>query len=175
MALSRRTPSIPSTGAADPGRRRFLGFLVAAPTLAAAAELGLGGSTPAYAALPSGPQPPEIYDLNDMLTDAARATSNLITVVVNEDGTASFELPRSENGQGVTTSTAMLIAEELDLPVDRVKVTWPRPVPSWSSTSSPAARTPRSRPSPRSGSPRPSPRVRCSTPRPSSSATPWRT
>ena len=109
--------------AADPGRRRFLGFLVAAPTLAAAAELGLGGSTPAYAAMPSGPQPPEIYDLNDMLTDAARATSNLITVVVNEDGTASFELPRSENGQGITTSTAMLIAEELDLPVDRVKVT----------------------------------------------------
>jgi isoquinoline 1-oxidoreductase beta subunit len=129
MALSRRTPSTPSTastgpsGAADPGRRRFLGFLVAAPTLAAAAELGLGGSTPAYAALPSGPQPPEIYDLNDMLTDAARATSNLITVVVNTDGTASFELPRSENGQGITTSTAMLIAEELDLPVEKVKVT----------------------------------------------------
>src|SRR6478672_13156834 len=58
-----------------------------------------------------------------MLTDAARATSNLITVVINEDGTASFELPRAEVGQGITTSTAMLIAEELDLPVDRVRVT----------------------------------------------------
>ena len=58
-----------------------------------------------------------------MLTDAARPTANLITVVINEDGTASFELPRSENGQGVTTSTAMLIAEELDLPVEKVHVT----------------------------------------------------
>ncbi len=125
MALSRTTPLPPAgpTTEADPGRRRFLGLLVAAPTLAAAAELGLGGVTPAAAAIPSGPQPPEIYDLNDMLTDAARATSNLITVVVSEDGTASFELPRSENGQGVTTSTAMLIAEELDLPVEKVHVT----------------------------------------------------
>ncbi len=107
MALSRTTPLPPAgpTTEADPGRRRFLGLLVAAPTLAAAAELGLGAVTPAAAAIPSGPQPPEIYDLNDMLTDAARATSNLITVVVNEDGTASFALPRSEIGQGVTTST----------------------------------------------------------------------
>ena len=73
-AALRSTPSGAAGRAADPGRRRFLGYLVAAPTLAAAAELGLGGSTPAYAALPSGPQPPELYDLNDMLTDAARPT-----------------------------------------------------------------------------------------------------
>jgi isoquinoline 1-oxidoreductase beta subunit len=58
-----------------------------------------------------------------MLTDAARPTSNLITVVINKDGTASFALPRAEVGQGITTSTAMLIAEELDLPVDKVHVT----------------------------------------------------
>lgn len=106
----------------DPSRRRFLGYLVAAPTLAAAAELGLG-TTPAHAVVASGPQPPELYDLNDMLTDAARPTANLITVVVHEDGTASFALPRMEVGQGITTSSAMLIAEELDLPVRKVKVT----------------------------------------------------
>ena len=44
-------------------------------------------------------------------------------MVIEKDGTASFELPRSENGQGITTSTAMLIAEELDLPVEKVHVT----------------------------------------------------
>ena len=43
--------------------------------------------------------------------------------MVHEDGTASFELPRAEDGQGVTTSTAMIIAEELDLPVEKVHVT----------------------------------------------------
>lgn len=109
---------------ADPSRRRFLGYLLAAPTLAAAADLGLGTATaPPALALPSGPQPAELYDLNDMLTDATRPTANLITVVVHEDGTASFALPRSENGQGIMTSTAMLIAEELDLPVEKVRVT----------------------------------------------------
>jgi isoquinoline 1-oxidoreductase subunit beta len=61
-------------------RRRFIGFLIAAPTLAAAAELGLSAPRSAEAAIPSGPQPPEIYDLNDMLKDAALPTSNLITV-----------------------------------------------------------------------------------------------
>ena len=104
-------------------RRRFLGFLVAAPTLAAAADLGLSAPRSAEAAIPSGPQPPEIYDLNDMLKDAALPTSNLITVTINRDGSASFALPRAEVGQGITTSTAMLVAEELDIPVHKVNVT----------------------------------------------------
>lgn len=102
-------------------RRTFLGYLVSASTLVAVADLGL--AQPARGEIPSGPQPPEIYDLNDLLTDAATPTANLITVRVHEDGTASFALPRAEVGQGITTSTAMLIAEELDLPVDKVHVT----------------------------------------------------
>ncbi len=72
---------------------------------------------------PSGPQIADVYDLNDFITDTCRPTANLITITVNEDGTASFALPRSENGQGIMTSTAMIIAEELDLPVDKVLVT----------------------------------------------------
>ena len=104
-------------------RRTFLGYLVAGTTVAAAAELGQGWFQPAAAVVPSPPQIPEQYDLNDLLTDAARPTSNLITVVVNEDGTASFDLPRAEVGQGIMTSTAMLIAEELDLPLSKVNVT----------------------------------------------------
>ncbi|MGW2856111.1 molybdopterin cofactor-binding domain-containing protein [Streptomyces sp. NPDC001215] len=57
-----------------------------------------------------------------MLTDAALPTANLITIRVDADGTASFVLPRAEVGQGITTSSAMLIAEELDLPLDRIRV-----------------------------------------------------
>ncbi|MFF9453282.1 molybdopterin cofactor-binding domain-containing protein [Streptomyces flaveolus] len=103
------------------GRRAFMGYVLAGATLAVAAELPLG--TPAHAAVPSVPQMPELYDLEDMQTDAARPTSALIKIVVHEDGTASFELPRMEVGQGITTSMAMIIAEELDLPVDKVRVT----------------------------------------------------
>jgi isoquinoline 1-oxidoreductase beta subunit len=103
------------------GRRSFVGYVVAGTTLVAAADLALGA--PARAAAPSGPQVAELYDLNDFITDSCRPTANLITITVRSDGTAHFALPRSENGQGIMTSTAMIIAEELDLPVGKVVVT----------------------------------------------------
>ena len=81
----------------------------------AAADFALA-SAPADGAIPTIPGVAELYDLNDFLTDAARPTANLVTITIHDDGTASFELPRSENGQGITTSTAMIIAEELELP-----------------------------------------------------------
>ncbi|MER6068585.1 molybdopterin cofactor-binding domain-containing protein [Streptomyces sp. NPDC001817] len=112
-------------GTAGMGRRRFLGYVLAASTLTVAAELGEAVLAPeeAAAVVPSVPGPAEIYDLNDMLTDAALPTANLITIRIDSDGTASFALPRAEVGQGITTSSAMLIAEELDLPLERIRVT----------------------------------------------------
>ena len=102
-------------------RRSFLGYVIGGTTLIAAADMTLGASR--ASAIPSAPSIPELYDLNDFLTDAARPTANLIKITIEEDGTASFALPRSENGQGIVTSTAMIIAEELELPVDKVNVT----------------------------------------------------
>lgn len=109
-------------------RRGFVGYVLAGTTLVAAADLVTGGRADAATGglgglVPSAPQVAEVYDLNDLIDDSCRPTANLITVTVNPDGTASFALPRSENGQGITTSTAMIIAEELDLPVDKVEVT----------------------------------------------------
>jgi isoquinoline 1-oxidoreductase beta subunit len=123
------TPSTPDdtfqceTGPKRSGisRRGFLGYVMGASTLVVAVDLG--STVPAYAAVPSPPQIAEAYDLEDAQTDAARPTAQLITITVNEDGTASFALPRMEVGQGITTSTAMIIAEELDLPVEKVHVT----------------------------------------------------
>ncbi|MET9973354.1 molybdopterin cofactor-binding domain-containing protein, partial [Streptomyces sp. NPDC006356] len=107
------------------GRRTFLGYVVAASTLTVAAPLTEAALAPteAAAAVPSLPGPAEIYDLNDLLTHAALPTANLITIRLDPDGTASFALPRAEVGQGITTSSAMLIAEELDLPLERIRVT----------------------------------------------------
>jgi isoquinoline 1-oxidoreductase subunit beta len=107
-----------------PTRRRFLAYLVAAPTVVTAArwaDASTGGTDPSP--VPSAPGAADTYDLNDLLTDSAKPTANMITVTMNKDGTASFALPRVETGQGVTTSTAMIIAEELDLPVGKVHVT----------------------------------------------------
>src|SRR5256885_3754831 len=102
-------------------RRRMVGYLIAAPTLVAAARLTT--APPAQAAIPTTEQPVDSYDLSDLLTDAARPTNPLLTVTVNPDGTAAFALPRAEVGQGITTAIAMTIADEMDLPIDKVKVT----------------------------------------------------
>src|SRR4051812_21104938 len=99
-------------------RRSFVGYVLAGTTLVAAADFALGSPVRAAAAAGvSGPQMADYYDLNDFIDESCLPTANLITVTVNPDGTASFALPRSENGQGITTSTAMIIAEELELPV----------------------------------------------------------
>ncbi|MER7170412.1 xanthine dehydrogenase family protein molybdopterin-binding subunit [Streptomyces mesophilus] len=96
-------------------RRRFLAFLVAAPTLTVAVQL----DTPGTAAAVPLPEPP---DLGDVLNLAALPTSHLLTLKVAEDGTVDFWLPRAEVGQGLTTAVAMLVAEELDTALDTVRV-----------------------------------------------------
>lgn len=108
------------TGRRGISRRRFVGYLIAGTTLTVAADLRLG--TPAEASVPSAPQIAALYDLEDLETHAGLPTANLIKVTINSDGTASFALPRAEVGQGITTSTAMILAEELDLPVEKVQV-----------------------------------------------------
>ena len=124
MTLTSSTPDTVDPGRGDGrgvSRRGFLGYVVGASTLMVAADLRIG--TPAWAAVPSAAQIAEAYDLEDLQTDAARPTAQLITITINEDGTASFAIPRMEVGQGITTSTSMIIAEELDLPLDKVHVT----------------------------------------------------
>lgn len=123
LSSSDHAHSTPDTATAPAGlgRRSFLGYVMAGSTLVVAADLNL--ARPARAAVPSGVQIPELYDLEDLQTDSALPTSQLITVTINRDGTASFALPRTEVGQGILTSTTMILAEELDLPMSKVKVT----------------------------------------------------
>ncbi|MGH3353331.1 MAG: molybdopterin cofactor-binding domain-containing protein [Nocardioides sp.] len=112
-----------SDGPARVSRRSFVGYVIGGTTLIAAADLGLAPSAAHAAVIPSPPQIPEHYDLNDFLTHCAQPTSNLIAIEVDEKGHANFALPRMEVGQGITTAMSMLIAEELDLPLDHVHVT----------------------------------------------------
>jgi len=107
-------------------RRRFLGYVLAGPTLAVAASMGsdlIGRADDAEAVVPSPPEVSDLVDLGDVISLAATPTANMITVVVNTDSTASFAIPRAEVGQGITTTAAMLISEELDLEVSRIHVT----------------------------------------------------
>lgn len=108
-----------------PTRRRFLTYLVAAPTLVVAGRFVADTANPATAAaaIPSLPQPADVVDLGDVLNLAALPTSNMISLEFTPDGVAHFEMPRAEVGQGIATTVAMLIAEELDMPLSQVSVT----------------------------------------------------
>ncbi len=107
-------------------RRGFLTYLVAAPTLAVATRIGLDGAGPAaHAAAPGLPQVADLadlVDLGDLLTLAGAPTAHMLVLRVGEDGAVSFRLPREEVGQGLTTAVAMLVAEELDVPLGQVRV-----------------------------------------------------
>ncbi|MEV6028057.1 molybdopterin cofactor-binding domain-containing protein [Streptomyces sp. NPDC052036] len=128
MAVQSRSPRGPDEGPTDErsgvGRRRFLGYLIAAPTLAVAVDwaVDVTDAQQARAAVPSLPEPEELFDLGDLQNLAAAPTSGLISVRVNTDGTAFFAVPRAEVGQGMTTAIAMMVAEELDLPMDKVSI-----------------------------------------------------
>lgn len=117
----------PEAGEPDRGtsRRRFLTYLVAAPTLVVAGQYLSAAVAPgtAHAAIPSLPAPAELVDLGDLLIAAALPTANLLTLEFTTEGVARFALHRAEVGQGITTTVAMLLAEELDMPLDKVEVT----------------------------------------------------
>ncbi|MFE6864718.1 molybdopterin cofactor-binding domain-containing protein [Nocardia sp. NPDC057668] len=105
-------------------RRRFLTYLLAAPTVTIAGRFvaegewaGVAGAAPVAAAGRG-----EIIDLGELARLGTIATAPLMVLTVGTDGGARFLLPRLECGQGIATGVAIMIAEELDLEVDRVEV-----------------------------------------------------
>ncbi|MEV7773688.1 molybdopterin cofactor-binding domain-containing protein [Kitasatospora sp. NPDC086791] len=147
-----RTADRRAAGAAEAGptrRRRFLTYLLAAPTLTVAARLGLDAADPATAraagpgtgqaagpathaaaaartAAPPQllglPGVPDVAGLGDAMILAGLPTSHLLVLEVTPAGRAVLHLPRLEVGQGLTTAIAMLVAEELDARLTDVDV-----------------------------------------------------
>lgn len=103
----------PHVTQAQVSRRAFLTTLLLAPTLTVAVS-------PTAAAAPGG----EGMDLGDVLVLAGKPTEHLLLALeVRADGTVGLVLPRAEVGQGLTTSLAMLVADELDVNLDAVDTT----------------------------------------------------
>jgi len=81
-------------GPAPLSRRRFLGYVIAAPTLVVGAPIitqairhkAVAADGPALSPVPTA-QAVDNYDLTDLLTGATGPTSHLITITMNPDGT----------------------------------------------------------------------------------------
>lgn len=98
-------------------RRGFLAAVVSAPLLTVAAV------RTGAARVCAAPPLPEFVELGDLLALAAAPTNALLAVItVGADGRVTLQLPRAEVGQGITTVGAQLVAEELDLPIERITV-----------------------------------------------------
>jgi len=116
--------TLDSTVSAVPGvsRRGLLTFAVSAPVLTVGA--GLATSTEAQAALPLvPPDTTDFFDLGDAVTLTSLPTMPLVKLTIGTNGRVTFEMPRAESGQGISTALAMMIAEELDVPLNMVDVT----------------------------------------------------
>lgn len=92
-------------------RRRVLAYLVAAPVLTIAVKVvdSVVGADPAGAT----PGLPDIFDLTDAITLAALPTMGLLVVEITPQNRVIVRLPREEVGQGLTTSFAQIVADEL--------------------------------------------------------------
>jgi isoquinoline 1-oxidoreductase beta subunit len=94
-------------------RRRFVTFLVAAPTLTVAARL---------LDAPAGAQSLPAADLAEALQPQIDAVALLLKLRVTEDNKVVLECPRAEVGQGITTALAMMVAEDIDARLGDVDV-----------------------------------------------------
>ncbi|MBA3745735.1 molybdopterin cofactor-binding domain-containing protein [Sporichthya sp.] len=107
-------------------RRQFVGYVLAGTTLAATADLAWESAAPsaAYAAgatpIPSNATFSDEYDFLDLYRDSCLPTNHLLAVEISPDGKASFGVPRQDSGQGILTSFAQIIADELDMPIEDV-------------------------------------------------------
>lgn len=116
-------------------RRRFLGFVVAAPTLTMAGRLLLDGAFAKDASaapyIPGGtPAPPggtpeitDHYDATDMVMDSGRPFSYDLLIEVTKENRVRFEVPRMEVGQGIITAAAMMLADNLDARLEDIDAT----------------------------------------------------
>ena len=118
-----RSPDGPEAPPATLNRRGLLQWAAATP--AATAALGLGAAPATAHALPLPLTPPDtvdLYDVADSITQTAAPTMPLVRLALGADGVYRFDMPRLEQGTGIATALAMMIAEEAGVPLSKVQV-----------------------------------------------------
>ena len=143
--------SVESGGTEQPpqlSRRSLMTYAISAPVLTIAAGFGVKAATllgavtepvvatvqPAVVTVSAAPTallpplaltPPDAvdyYDIGDAIVQTSLPTMPLVKLAVGVDGRVLLELPRLESGQGISTAAGIMVAEELDVPVDMVDV-----------------------------------------------------
>ncbi len=104
-------------------RRSVLGYAVSAPVVTAATGLATAPTTADAAPLPLTPPDTVDYeDVGDLIFQAAAPTVPL-TQLTYAGGIYTLDMPRCEQGTGIATALAQMIAEEAGVPLSQVRVT----------------------------------------------------
>jgi isoquinoline 1-oxidoreductase beta subunit len=114
-------------------RRTVLkGFLIAGPTLAVAAQLGLANGA-ANAWPTKTDELPDAQDFTDIFVLTQQDTIYDLLIELRPDGTAYAEIPKQDIGQGILTAFRMMVADNLDLPYEKVEVALGKADQKWGS------------------------------------------
>ncbi len=104
-------------------RRSVLGIAVSAPVITTTAGLALAPALVEAAPLPLTPPDSVDYeDVGDVIFQAAAPTVPL-TQLTYAGGIYTLDMPRCEQGTGIATALAQMIAEEAGVPLSQVRVT----------------------------------------------------
>src|SRR5438067_7094684 len=100
-------------------RRQVLkGFLIAGPTLAIAARLGFADGASAFPTKTD--EAPDVLDFTDIFYATETPSAYDLKIEIKPDNRVYFEFPRMDIGQGVITSTTMMVADNLDVPFENM-------------------------------------------------------
>jgi isoquinoline 1-oxidoreductase subunit beta len=112
-------------------RRTVLkGFLIAGPTLAIGAKIGLADSA-ANAWPTKTDELPDAQDFTDIFVLSQQNTIYDMLIELRPDGTAYAEIPKQDIGQGILTAFRMMVADNLDLTYDKVEVALGKADQKW--------------------------------------------
>ncbi|MEW6473858.1 MAG: molybdopterin cofactor-binding domain-containing protein [Actinomycetota bacterium] len=112
-------------------RRKVLkGFLIAGPTLAVAAKLGVGDGA-ANAWPTKTDELPDAQDFTDIFILSQQPTIYDLLIELRPDGTAYAEVPKQDIGQGILTSFKMMVADNLDIPYEKTEVALGKADQKW--------------------------------------------
>jgi len=103
------------------GRRQVLkGFLIAGPTLAIAGRLGFADGANAFPTKTD--EVPDQQDFTDIFIASETPTLYDLKIEIKPDNRVYAEGPRQDIGQGFLTTFAMLVADNLDVPMENMDV-----------------------------------------------------
>ena len=115
------------------------GFLIAGPTLAVAGRLGFADGAGAFPTKTD--ELPDAQDFTDIFVVSQQPTIYDLKIEIRPDNRVYAEGPRQDIGQGILTTFAMMVADNLDVPFDNMDVICPRPSRSGARPRSPVVRT----------------------------------